>query len=230
MMPSAARVVAHRRMEPADSLDFFPTPPWATRAPFVHIIGRRGFQDLVVEDPCCGEGHMAYPLADFFGEVRASDIFPYGWGEVRDYHDADAWADIPAPDWTVMNSPFGDKALPFIRRALTRSRIGVAAFVRTTQLGGINRYRYLYRGKPPEIVAPFVERVPIYKGRWVPEGKTFTDYMWLIWRLDRPTLRTETVWIPPVCKATLHFQRDLEDLTWSNPPADESAAFEGDAE
>src|SRR5690606_27106177 len=29
---NGARAIAARRLEPADSLDYFPTPPWATRA------------------------------------------------------------------------------------------------------------------------------------------------------------------------------------------------------
>lgn len=207
--------VAHRRIEPLDSLDFFPTPPWATRALFVHVLGRGGFQDLTVEEPACGQGHMAYPLADFFGTVHASDIHPYGYGAVRDYLNPAAWSDIAAPDWTIMNPPFAEKSLAFMRRALSRSTRGVAAFVRTTQLDGINRYRYVFRGRRPAIVAQFVERVPLHKGRWIPDGDTMTPYCWIVWRLDQAVNRTDMEWIPPGCRQRLLFQRDLDNLPWS---------------
>jgi len=222
--------VAHRRIEPADSLDYFPTPPWAVRALFTHILGTRGFQDMSVEEPASGEGHMAYALADYFGTVRASDIFDYGVGaDVRDYLDRSAWADIPLPDWTVMNPPFAEKSLAFMRRALGRSRRGVAVFVRNTQLGGINRYRDVFRPSRPAIVAPFVERVPLHRGRWVPYGSTMTDYCWIVFRRaagwNAP--RTDTDWIPPGCRDRLLYQRDLDDLVWFDRPAEDEAADSG---
>ena len=220
-LPRHDRVIAHRRVEPVDSLDYFPTPPWATRGLFVFVLGRRGFEDLIVEDPCCGEGHMAYPLADFFGAVRASDIHPYGWGEIRDFLDPAAWQSIERPDWIVCNPPFADQSLAFMHCALNRARRGVAMFVRTTQLDGRGRYAQIYRDRPPSIVAQFVERVPLHKERWIPAGRTFTSYLWLVWRLDRPVEATRLVWIPPICRSTLHYERDLEALPWSEPPPKE---------
>lgn len=48
------------RAEPDDSLDFFPTPPWATRTLLVDVLGANGFMlfDQSLYDPCCGEGHI----------------------------------------------------------------------------------------------------------------------------------------------------------------------------
>ena len=203
--------VVHRRVEPADSLDFFPTAPWACRALFHHVLGTKGFRDQVVEEPACGEGHMAYALEDFFGTVRASDIHPYGYGEVRDFLEPDAVADIEAPDWIITNPPFAEKSLAFMRRALARRpRRGIALFLRTTAIDTVNRWRFVFRPHPPAVVAQFVERVPIHKGRWLPDGDTQTAYLWIVWRMDRPVKRTELVWIPPVCRKTLLFQRDID--------------------
>tara|TARA_R110002020_G_scaffold185004_3_gene382484 strand:+ start:1408 stop:2232 length:825 start_codon:yes stop_codon:yes gene_type:complete len=218
MLPRAHRIVAHRRLEPADSLDFFPTPPWATRALFVFVLGRRGFERLTVEEPCCGEGHMAYALKDFFGEVRSSDVFPYGFGDVRDYLEPAAWQGVDTPDWTVMNPPFAEKSLAFMAQALARSRVGVAAFVRSTQTEGIRRYEQIFSRFRPAIIAQFVERVPLHRGRWIPDGDTMTAYCWIVWRIDQPATRTDFVWIPPICRGTLHYARDLAELPWSHPP------------
>ncbi|RLQ88896.1 hypothetical protein [Notoacmeibacter ruber] len=202
------RAIAHRRVEPAES-NYFPTPPWATRALFVHVLGTKGWRGLTVEEPACGEGHMAYVLEEYFDTVRASDIEDFGYGDVRDFLDADSWTDIERPDWIITNPPFGNLALPFMQIALQRARTGVAMFVRTTQIEGPTRWRKIYRTNPPEIVAQYVERVPLHKGRWEPDGETFTAYCWLIWRIGRASSGTELVWIPPSRKALL-FARDIE--------------------
>lgn len=50
--------VLQQRHEPHDSLDFFPTPPWATRALMTHVLPSTGrFEPAQLAwDPCCGEG------------------------------------------------------------------------------------------------------------------------------------------------------------------------------
>jgi hypothetical protein len=74
---------------------------------------------------------------------------------------------------------------------------------------GVDRYQSVYRPNPPHTVAHFVERVPMHRGRWVPDGDTMTAYSWIIWRTDREVKRTDTIWIPPSRRA-LCFQRDIE--------------------
>ena len=68
---NTSSAVMAQRVEPPDSLDYFPTPPWATRALIEHVI----VPDLCpagdvytasVWEPACGEGHMARPLAEYF--------------------------------------------------------------------------------------------------------------------------------------------------------------------
>jgi hypothetical protein len=81
--------VMARRVEPADSLDFFPTPPWATRALCEHVLPLlkipRGQLFRNAKDPACGQGHMALALADYFYGVLSADIFDYGFGRVADF-------------------------------------------------------------------------------------------------------------------------------------------------
>src|SRR6185312_13067495 len=83
-MPSGGLAIAHNRVEPGNSLDFFPTPPWATRALFEHVfvhLGRKGHcQYQRAWEPACGKGHMAEPLTEYFREVHATDIADYGYG------------------------------------------------------------------------------------------------------------------------------------------------------
>ena len=78
-MQNRSHAVMAQRTEPPDSADNFPTPPWATRALLEHVIGDRGpFNgNRRAFEPACGAGHMARPLAEYFGEVHAS-ISPLG--------------------------------------------------------------------------------------------------------------------------------------------------------
>ena len=38
--------------------------------------------------------------------------------------------------------------------------------VRTQWIEGVSHYERLFRDRPPTLYAPFVERVPMVKGRW----------------------------------------------------------------
>jgi len=82
---NTSHAVMAQRFEAKDSLDDFPTPPWATRALLEHVIVSKNFPHHSAWEPACGEGHMAKVLKEYFGQLDASDIFPYGYGEVMDF-------------------------------------------------------------------------------------------------------------------------------------------------
>ena len=191
--------VMARRAEPADSLDFFPTPPWATRAFCKYVLPAVWpYPDLfeaTALDPACGEGHMAVALGEFFSGVLAADIFPYGFGGVADFLHPDNEA---TADWIITNPPFV-VAAEFIQAALRRARIGVAMLCRTQFAEGQDRYQKLFLPQPPQLEAQYVERVPMHKGRWVVNGKSATAYCWFVWLVRQPHdwLYTRKIWIPP---------------------------------
>jgi hypothetical protein len=61
---NGARSVMGSRQEPADSIDFFPTPPWATRALMKEVLpeclpGSGWSENWKIWEPACGEGHMS---------------------------------------------------------------------------------------------------------------------------------------------------------------------------
>ena len=203
----ASTAVMARRVEPADSFDYFPTPPWATRAFCEHVMpvvwGRWPdiFRGETLE-PACGEGHMAVALAEYFDNVTSSDIHDYGYGWVKDFTSPDAW-EANAFDWVVTNPPF-NRAEEFITQGLRVARRGVAVLVRTAFLEGQGRYTSLFRRREPQVIAQFVERVPMHKGRWDPAGKTATAYCWIAWLKHPPHdwKHTRLIWIPP-CRKVL---------------------------
>lgn len=216
---TTSTAVQATRRSAAGALDFFPTPPWATRALVETILlpelGVADFTPLLVWEPCCGAGHMAIPLAEYFGRVRASDVHDWGFGERRDFDFTLAGADavLPRPDWIIANPPFV-LAERFVDRALTISIQGVAMLLRLQWLEGGDRYQLIFAGdRKPALLCPFAERVPMIQGCYDPEATTATAYAWFVWRLDRPApLRTSLVHIPPGM-AQLHFKPTDEALT-----------------
>jgi hypothetical protein len=205
-----SRAVVNRRHDPPDSLNYFPTPPFATRALCNLLACEFGpLADLSAWDPACGEGHMAAVLLEYFSSVEASDVFPYGYGGERDFLGGLHVAPPPCVDWIITNPPFST-ALEFADRALEIAARGVALLVRSNWLEGEARYRDLFRCRPPTLIAQFVERVPMLAGRWDPEGGTATAYSWVIWRKPTTADRPAFVWIPPGQRKRLTFREDLE--------------------
>lgn len=188
---TSSAVMAQRREAP-DSLDYFPTPPWATRALCEHLAEWGDPSKESVWEPACGEGHMARPLAEYFRTVVASDIHGYGFGTVHDFLSAGTLLEgsppIEAPDWVITNPPF-NKAQEFALRAAEIAREGFALLVRTAFLEGGGRLRELFEPMPPEWILQFSERVAMVKGRVDKDAQSATAYCWVIW--TQPALIVE---------------------------------------
>lgn len=206
MAQNRSTAVMQRRVEAHDSLDDFPTPPWATRA-VIEFLQSQGFKfgHSMVREPCANRGYMARPLAEYFAKVHASDVHDYGVGyEVVDYlFGPDDW--LGMTDWTFLNPPFR-LAAQFIERALRLSRIGVAVIVRSAFVEGAGRFTELFGPKPPAFIVQHVERVPMVKGRYDPTASTATCYTWIIWIKGEDDTRFR--WIPP-CRKRLERADDV---------------------
>lgn len=211
--------VMQRRVEPHDSLDDFPTPPWATRAICEFLTGL-GF-DLAAMDcrePCANRGHMVKPLREVFGHVMASDVLDYGAGfPVQDYLFGPD-SHFSMTDWTFLNPPFR-LAQEFIQRAIRLSRVGVAVIARSAFAEGQDRAVELFGPMPPSYELQFSERVVMLKGRLVRAGavdpgaekpdtkaSTATSYSAFIWlKRDAAPADTRKRWLAP-CR--LRLERD----------------------
>ena len=206
MIPFGSSAVMAQRREPPNSLDFFPTPPWATRALLRHVLPAvlDGFHICSAWDPCCGEGHMAEILREDIALVTASDVFDYGKGyAVADFLAADT-AIVPRCDLVAMNPPF-NAAVAFVEKAMTQATV-VAALLRTAWIEGEDRYERLFRDRPPTVFAPFVERVAMLRGRWEPGASSATSYAWFVW-VEGATPQAP-FWIPPGRKRALTLPTD----------------------
>ena len=202
-MQNTSHAVMAQRVEPSDSPDDFPTPPWATRALLEHVLDTSSLSGLSCLEPACGAGHMAKALKEYFGEVRYSDAHHYGYGPVRDYLDYPYEAN--AVDWVITNPPFR-LAEEFVLRSLTVARRGVAILARTVFLESSGRYREIFEKSPPSIFAQFVERVPMVKGRLDIKATTATGYAWFVWNKQNRG-EPRLVWVPP-CRKRLELRED----------------------
>ena len=208
MSQNRSSAVMQQRSEPHDSLDDFPTPPWATRALCEWLVENVCQLDrFTCREPAANRGHMVAPLREYFASVEASDVHDYGAGfAVRDYL-------FPGPmgvvDFTVTNPPFR-LAEQFIERMADTSVVGFAVIVRAAFLEGVGRFERLFSKNPPSAVLQFSERVVMHKGRLAPEGSTATAYAWLVW-IDGEE-PTSLEWIAP-CRKRLERPADYAVAT-----------------
>ena len=205
MAQNTSTAVMARRLEPHDSLDFFPTPPWATRALCEWLLD----SDYPIEsqacwEPACGDGAMVRPLEQYFSSVSFSDVHDYGIGAtVLDF----LWPSPTQFDWIITNPPFR-LGCDFALTAIERARVGAAMLVRTAFLESIGRYQRLFSKHPPTILQ-FTERVPMVKGRLDGKAASATAYCWLAWRKQSPWEHARFEWIPP-CRKKLERPGDYD--------------------
>jgi hypothetical protein len=205
-MQNTSHAVMAQRAELKNSLDDFPTPPWATRALIEHVIVQKSsLSTLTCLEPACGRGHMSVALAEYFKAVETFDVFDYGFGRVADFlktkHADESF------DWVITNPPFrlGEE---FAIRSMKIARRGVAMLTRTVFIESVGRYERLFKSNPPSRFAQFTERVPMVKGRVDKKASTATGYSWLVWEKDRLG-NSELVWIPP-CRKQLEREGDYQ--------------------
>lgn len=228
MGQNRSSAVMNQRKEAHDSLDDFPTPPWATRALVEHVLmparPAKMLARSIAWDPACNRGFMVRPLSEYFAEARGSDIEDYGfagqqktvdflWPGAEDGIGRDV-------DWLITNPPFR-LAEQFIEKAFFLNLTGCAFLMRTSFLESEGRHTRLFSRFAPTIVAQFAERVVMHKGKivnpnipervfdekkqaWVErKPTTATSYMWFVWLRGRIANRqSQLVWIPP-CREQL---------------------------
>ena len=114
MTQNRSHAVMAQRAEPHDSLDDFPTPPWATRALLTHVLPRAVANYVPHEEsawePACNRGFMLRPLQEWFSVAWGTDIHDYGIGYPQ--HDflqpylPLQRPTIDPPNWIITNPPF----------------------------------------------------------------------------------------------------------------------------
>jgi predicted RNA methylase len=197
MSQNTSHAVMSQRNPNMDTIDNFPTPPWATRA-FIEciLLGRHDLKNQTCLEPACGQGYMSLTLKEYFKSVDSSDILNYGYPDtdIADFLSHDFRES--SYDWVITNPPF-KKAEEFIHQALRVSSVGVAMLVRTVFIESVGRYERLFSKYPPSSFIQYVERVAMVKGRLDRTASTATGYGWVLWDKNCTDYGTKLEWIPP---------------------------------
>lgn len=200
-----------RRHTSKQSLDDYPTPPWAVRAFFKYVcpelVGRR----LTFREPACGRGHIVRALREYKFAVWASDIKNYN----KDYPTSDFLQTIKYEHYDVLftNPPY-KAANDFVARGLREASVGVAVLVKTLWLeGGKNvptsRWCRILRDNPPDRIAIISARMPARMGSVIQHQASFISHSWLWWNKEhRRRKLTKFIWIPPEAQRTLENDAD----------------------
>lgn len=229
--------------------DFFPTPPWVTRA-LIEFLHSRNVGIGSVWEPACGQGDMVRTLQELLPEsqILMSDLHATDYGlDVQFEYDfinpENPVADDLA-DWVISNPPFGYTSYPvegkktgkriyrpnqFALSSIRAARHGVAMLVRTNQLAGHDRYTDIYKPFAPTYFAQFPMRLNFEKGRLKKDASGMVDFGWMIW-LNRevyngianmPVAGTELVWLDEGVR-----ERHERDEDYPPPTAEDLAEIE----
>ena len=241
MVQNRSSAVMQQRTEAHDSLDDFPTPPWATRAAIevIRTIDSRPLENLMAREPCANRGYMVRPMEEVFLRVYPSDVHQYG----TDYPLMDYL--FPGPmqpsHWTFMNPPFNAAGSFILKSFATPGHHGTAALVRTSFLESVGRYNHLFSKHPPTLIAQFCERVIMHKGtvrdpdklywdgaQWK-KPSTATSYCWLVWIRNVPPQPFH--WIAPGTRKRLTRPGDYPtDDVSHQPQTSDGGLSHGDRE
>ncbi|MDC9701725.1 MAG: SAM-dependent methyltransferase [Alphaproteobacteria bacterium] len=205
MVQNISHAVMAQRHEGKDSLDDFPTPPWATRALLEYVIKNENISKMSCLEPACNRGYMSKVLDEYFSKVESSDIHDYGFGNVKNFLD-DTY-EKKSFDWVITNPPFR-LAEEFLNKATGVATTGVALLARTVFLESVGRYERIFQNNPPACFAQFTERVPMVKGRLDKKASTATGYAWFVWKLNEKQ-NLKLMWVPP-CRKILEKDEDYD--------------------
>jgi hypothetical protein len=215
MAQNTSHAVMAQRKEPKDSLDDFPTPPWATRALLNMTFSDDRSKRYSCLEPACNRGFMARALKEYFGSVETSDIKDYGYEGTKVLDFLKRPYEPESFDWVITNPPF-NLAGEFIKECWRVSRHGFCLLVRTSFLEGVGRYNNIFSKRPPTGIYQFSERVPMVKGRLDKNASTATSYCWLLWEknlFDEGDLEYIPIpwfaWIDP-CRKELEKEGDYD--------------------
>ena len=179
-----------KRRADLDGPDFFPTPAWATRA----LVDNERF-DGEIWECACGDGEMARVLEEAGHKVRATDLYPRGYGEAG----IDFLKATRKTDNIVTNPPY-NVAEAFVAQGLNLARKKFALLLRLAFLEGANRADTIFLKHPPSRVWVFSERITFYMRGAERSGSGTTAYAWFVWDKDGQG-PTELRWLKPGYKA-----------------------------
>lgn len=189
-------VMPARDADYSKDLDYYPTPPFATKSLCDVIARSHVTYEQSVREPAAGGGHMAQVLNDYFGSVECADVHDYGMGyKVENY--------LAAPrrpvDWVITNPPF-KVAERFVQKALHEAEKGVAMLCRLQFLETRGRWARLFCIEPPTHVLVFSDRLRMVAGRLPTkhDERSALTFAWFVWdKVWGVGVSPRLEWLPP---------------------------------
>ena len=188
-------MVTMRRIVDQEGADFYPTPPWATKA----LLENEKFEGNIWE-PACGNGAMSEEIKKRYPcQVYSTDLYDHGYefahtgiNFLMTYNAEKQWNNI------ITNPPYNE-AENFIHKALSIVNHKAAFLLRLSFLEGEKRYKRLFAKSPPVRVWAFSERITFYPAGAEIKGSGTLAYGWFIWdnRFQDTKMKTELCWFPP---------------------------------
>ena len=166
--------------------DFYPTPPYATRA----LLDREKF-DGDIWEPACGDGAISDVLKAAGYHVQSTDLVDRGYGVPR----VDFLMEFKTQAPNIVTNPPYKFACDFARKALELASKKVAMLMRLQFLESKER-RQLFSKYPPTKVWVFSERLSIQRGRQSNDNDATGTicFIWIVWDKSRNG-PTEIDWI-----------------------------------
>lgn len=198
MAKAGSKSARDRRNITADDLDWYPTPPFATRA-LLEKLGTNPLAGLRVLEPAAGNGAMARTLSEGGAEVMSRDIYDYAADKPTPAGNFLDTKDHGRPHFIITNPPFAllDR---FITRALAyKSMPSIAMLTRLQALTGKKRGEVFDVFSPSEVFV-FRGTVPFVRGKVVRVADYHAvTHCWIVWRRAESGMRlggrTELSWI-----------------------------------
>ena len=195
--PNMSAAVRAQRKVSARSIDYCPTPPYATRLLMEWLVDQGiDLASKVCLEPAAGGGHMVSVLEEYFELVVGSDLYDpenKGWPRF-DFSEELSPLVTESPDWIITNPPF-NKMDQFIWRAIKKARVGCAILARIQILEGISRYQDIYSNNPPTDVLVFTERVPMTQGKIDMSVSSAMCFSWFVWTDVENTYKPRIDWL-----------------------------------
>jgi len=157
-----------------DGIDFYPTPPWATKA----LLDREKFEGLIWE-PACGDGMMSKVIEKYYPDkVESTELRTdggYGQGDVDFLRSKKKYQNN-----IITNPPFCI-AQKFIEHGKQLVNKKIAMLLRTAFLESKGRYN-MFQDKefPLATMYQFVERVQFAPNKIELTGGLFS-FAWFVW-------------------------------------------------
>ena len=192
------------RSNDKDDRDFYPTPPWATRALFES--GFKPHPKSIIWEPAKGLGDMARTIAEYHSpdKIIATDLHD---DPSVDFLKADNTYNA---DWIITNPPF-NIVNEFVLHALEISKVGVAMFVRYPFLETQKRFNTIFKHHKPTKIYQFYERVRLCKDVVSRNGPSAVVYVWVVWNRYNEGEPTTFEWIETPSSQLERFGDYIED-------------------